>query len=72
MEIFRLKDKDDYEYEIFSIPSSADGWTSAILAEKRDSRRHFTRVLARNSLWREQQQLEVYHIATGRGLKLLQ
>ena len=41
MEIFRLEDKDDYEYEISSILSSADGWTSAILTGKRDSCRHF-------------------------------
>ena len=39
----RFFDKDDYEYKIFSILSSAHAWTSVILAEKRDRRRHSTR-----------------------------
>ena len=35
-------DEEDYEYEIFSTLSIAHAWTSVILAEKRDSRRHST------------------------------
>ena len=38
----RFFDEDDYEYEIFSILSIAQAWTSVILAGKRDSRRHST------------------------------
>ena len=40
MESFRFED--DYEYEIFSVLSSAHAWASVILAGKRDSRRHST------------------------------
>ena len=38
----RFFDEDDYEYQIFSILSIAQAWTSVILAGKRDSRRHST------------------------------
>ena len=38
----RFQDEYDYEYEIFSILSSARAWTSVILAGKRGSRRHST------------------------------
>jgi len=41
IENFKFEDEADYEYEIFSILSSAREWASVILAEKRDSRRHF-------------------------------
>ena len=53
-ESFRFQDEKDYEYEIFSIVGSARAWRSVILAGKRGSRRHSTRVLARMSLWRQQ------------------
>ena len=43
-ESFRFWDEDDYEYEIFSILSSARAWASVILAGKRDSSRYSTRV----------------------------
>ena len=45
---FWFKYEDDYEYEIFSIPSIAHAWTSVILAEKRDSGRHSTTSLSKN------------------------
>ena len=38
----RFFDEDDYEYEIFSILSVAQAWTSVILAGKRDNGRHST------------------------------
>ena len=44
LEIFGFLDECDYEYEIFSKPSSARAWTSVILAGKRDSHRHSTEV----------------------------
>ena len=37
-----LRDEEDYEYKIFSIPSSAFARTNVILARKRGSRRHST------------------------------
>ena len=40
LESFRFEDKDHYEYEIFSLLSSAREWTSVILAGKRDGPRH--------------------------------
>ena len=40
LETFRFKDRNDYDYEIFSILSSARAWTSVILAGKRESLRH--------------------------------
>ena len=42
IESFRFWDEDDYEYEIFSVLSSASAWANVILAGKRDSRRHST------------------------------
>ena len=42
LESFGFWDEEDYEYEIFSILSSARARTNVILAEKRDSRRHST------------------------------
>ena len=39
---------DDYEYEIFSILSSARALTSVILAGKRSSRRHSTTSFSEN------------------------
>jgi len=39
---------DDYEYEIFSVLSSALAWTNVILAGKRDSRRHSTTSFSEN------------------------
>ena len=42
LESFRLQDQNDYEYEIFSIVSSARAWGSQILAGKRGNRRHST------------------------------
>ena len=48
IESFRFWDEDDYDYQIFSILSSAHAWTSVILAEKRYSRRHSTTGLCEN------------------------
>ena len=48
LESFRFRDEDDYEYEIFSMLSIAHAWTSVILAEKRDSRRHSTTSFSEN------------------------
>ena len=48
LESFRFLDEYDYEYEIFSILSSAHAWTSVILAGKRDSRRHSTTSFSEN------------------------
>ena len=42
LEGVRFRDEDDYEYKIFSIPSSALARTNVILAGKRGSRRHST------------------------------
>ena len=41
-------DEDDYEYEIFSILSTARAWTNVILAGKRDSRRPTTTSFSEN------------------------
>ena len=48
LESFRFWDEDDYEYEIFSILSSALAWTNVILAGKGDNRRHSTMSLNEN------------------------
>ena len=48
LESFRSRDEDDYEYEIFSILSSALPRTSVILAGKRGSRRHSTTIFCEN------------------------
>ena len=48
IESFRFWDEDDYDYQIFSILSSAHAWASVILAEKRSSRRHSTTGLCEN------------------------
>ena len=48
LESFRFWDEDDYEYEIFSVPSSAHAWISVILAGKRGSCRHSTTSLSEN------------------------
>ena len=48
LESFRFWNEDGYEYEIFSIPSSARAWTSVILAGKRGSRRHSTTSFSEN------------------------
>ena len=49
VETFRFKDQGDgYEYEIFSILSSAHAWTSVILAGKPDSCRHSTTSFRKN------------------------
>ena len=48
LESFRFYDEIDYEYEIFSILSSTLSWTNAILAGKRDSRRHSTTSFSEN------------------------
>ena len=37
IESFRFEDEDDYEYKIFSIPSSARARAIVLLAGKRDS-----------------------------------
>ena len=42
IESFRFYDENDYEYEIFSMLSTACAWGSVILAGKRGSRRHAT------------------------------
>ena len=42
VETFRFWDEYEYEYEIFSILSSARARTSVILAGKHDCRRHST------------------------------
>ena len=42
LESFRFLDENDYEYEIFSMLSSARAWGSVILVGKRGSRRHST------------------------------
>ena len=42
IESFSFQDENDYEYEIFSIVSSACAWGSVILAGKRGSPRHST------------------------------
>ena len=39
---FRFEDDNDYEYDIFSVLSSARAGASVILAGKSDSRRHST------------------------------
>ena len=49
IESFRFwDDDDDYEYEIFSILSTAHVWTSVILAGKCGSRRHSTMSFSEN------------------------
>ena len=74
IESFRFWDENDYEYEMFSIVSSARAWGSVILAGKLGSRRQSTRsfsgsvVVAGTSY----QMLEVLALAIGRGLNLLQ
>ena len=40
LESFTFWDEDDYEYEIFSVLSSARAWTNVILAGKRESCRY--------------------------------
>ena len=64
--------EDDYEYEIFSILSSARAWTSGILAGKRDSRRTLLWALARMSWWQKQviKFLRFYRFAIGRAPNL--
>ena len=42
LDSFRFWDEDDYEYEIFSVRSSALAWANVILARKRHIRRHST------------------------------
>ena len=42
IESFRFQHEYDYEYEVFSILSSARAWTSVILAGKRGSGRQST------------------------------
>ena len=54
LESFRFWDEDDYEYEIFSILSIADAWTSVILAGIVIVVVILPRVLARISQWWEQ------------------
>ena len=51
----RFEDEDDYEYEIFSIPSCARAWASVILAGKRDSCRHSATWYSKNRSWRREQ-----------------
>ena len=48
LESFRFWDEDGYQYEIFPILLSARGWTSVILAGKRDSSRHSTTSFSEN------------------------
>ena len=48
IESFRFWDKDDYEYQIFSILSIAHAWASVILAGKRGSRCHSTESFSEN------------------------
>ena len=48
IESFRFWDEDDYEYQIFSVLSSAFAWASVILAGKRDSLRHSTTSFSEN------------------------
>ena len=48
IEGFRFWHEDDYEYEIFSLLSSALAWTNVILAGKCDSRRHPTTGVSEN------------------------
>ena len=50
IESFRSWDKDDYEYEMFAVLSSARAWTSVILTGKRDSHRHSTTSISENVL----------------------
>ena len=50
IESFRSWDKDDYEYEMFSVLSSARAWTNVILAGKRGSPRHSTTSISENVL----------------------
>ena len=71
IESFRFWDENDYEYEIFSVLSSARAWTNVILAGKCDSRRHSTtsfseNVIAAGTIWK------FNHYATGKGLNHLQ
>ena len=48
VESFRFEDVDDFEYEIFSVLSSARAWASVILAGNRGSRSHSTLGLNEN------------------------
>ena len=48
LESFRFYDEYDYEYEIFSVVSSALAWTSVILAGKCGSRRHSATSFSKN------------------------
>ena len=48
VESFRFEDEDDYEYEIFSVLSSARAWAIVILAGNRGSRSHSTSGLNEN------------------------
>ena len=70
IESFRFWDENDYEYEIFSVLSSARAWTNVILAGKCDSRRHSTTSFSENviagTIWK------FNHYATGKGLNHLQ
>ena len=48
IDTLRFLDKDDYDYEIFSLLRSAHAWTRAILAGKRDSRSPSTTSFSKN------------------------
>ena len=51
LESFRFENEDDYEYQIFSILSSAGAWASVIFAGKRDSRRLSATGYSKNRSW---------------------
>ena len=75
IESFSFQDENDYEYEIFSIVSSARAWGSVILAGKLGSRRHSTTSVSESVYvvaGTSYQMLEVLALAIGRGLNLLQ
>ena len=65
----RFDDEDDYEYEIFSIPSRARAWASVILTGKRDSRRHSATWYSKTTAGTSYQMWEVFNILrSGEGL----
>ena len=71
MESVRFFDKDD-ENEIFSILSSARARTNVILVGKCESHRHSSTRFSENVVVAKTRCYEIYHLAIGRGLHLLQ
>ena len=71
MESVRFYVEDD-ENEIFSTLSSARARTNVILVGKCESHRHSTTNFSENVVVAKTRCYEIYHLAIGRGLHLLQ